>query len=202
MDDDVMTPSTEPPQESGLGRAVVCLAAPDDAPDHFLDQEHALDAVTWCSPPDLDDDAWRKAAASGVREAGGDRPVHLIVTGSMVARALMLAVDHPELIKDLQVIDPIVDRNRPDWSKLLRAVRVPTLVVVAAPDHTTDLSAAQAIAGGVDNGVMVILDRTEPPGHRRSPASVNEWVTTFMNITEGLFDLRIEDEDKETTAHA
>lgn len=198
MDDDV----TMPPLADEQGRAVICLAGPDDAQDHFLDQEHALDAVTWWSPDGLEDDAWREAAAAGVREAAGGRPVHVIVTGAMAARALMLAADHPEVVKDLQVIDPVVDRHRTEWSTLLKSVRVPTLVVVAAPDHTTDLSAAQSIVGGVENGVMVILDRTEPPGHRRSPASVNEWVTTFMNITEGLFDLRTEEEEKETTAHA
>lgn len=190
MDNDVT--SSQRDEESwdlAEGRAVVCLAGAADPQDHFHAQERGLGAATWRSPEGTDDEAWLAAARDGVDEAAGGRPAHLIATGAMVPRALLFATRHADMVKGLQLIDPVVERLHPGWMDLLKAVRVPTLVIVAAPDPTTDLSVPQSIAGHVDNGVMIILDHTQPPSSTTAPDSVNEWMTAFMNITEGLFDL-------------
>lgn len=190
MDNDVTSSRRdEQSRDPAEQRAVVCLAGPTDPQDYFSAQERGLGAVTWRSPEGTDDEAWLAAARNGVVEAAGGRPVHLIATGAMVPRAILFATRHADMVKGLQLIDPVVERLHPGWMELLKAVRIPTLVIAAAPDPTTDLSVPQSIAGHVDNGVMIILDHTQPPSSTTAPGSVNEWMTTFMNITEGLFDL-------------
>jgi hypothetical protein len=68
----------------------------------------------------------------------------------------------------------------------LRRVRAPSLVIAAAPDIDTDISMPQSIAGGISNGVFVIIDNTAVPAHQSRSHSFNEWSRSFMNIAEGL----------------
>ncbi len=170
----------------GLAHGVLCLRSGSEPADWFLDQVHALGAAEWGPAEPLDDDAWVDAAAAAIAQHAGSDPVHVLTTGPTTTRALLLAVRRPESVASVLVADPEVPDHDPAYWELLREVRTPTLVVVAAPHRETDLSAAQSVAGGVDNGVMVIIDDCQVPVHRSSPGSFHEWVSAFMSIAEGL----------------
>lgn len=189
------------PPES-LERGVVCLRSGAEPADWFLDQLHDLRAAEWAAGEDVDDDAWLAAAAEAVSEHSQGGPAHVLATGPTTQRALLLAVRRPDLVASLLVVDPEVDDQDPAYWELLRQVRTPTLVVVAAPDPDTDVSAAQSVAGGVDNGVMVIIDGSVAPVHRKNPRSVHEWVIAFMSIAEGLADLAPDTETPDTREEA
>ncbi|NUP25364.1 MAG: alpha/beta hydrolase, partial [Nocardia sp.] len=62
----------------------------------------------------------------------------------------------------------------------------PSLVIASVPDGHADIATAQSIAGGIDNGVFVVIDGGTIPAHRERAASFNEWVTAFTIIAEGL----------------
>lgn len=97
-----------------------------------------------------------------------------------------LAVRHPDLVTSVLAGDPAVDEDDPAYWESLRRVAAPTLVLAAAPRPDADTSQAQTVAGGIDNGVLVIVDGSSTPVHRQAARSFNEWVTAFMSIAEGL----------------
>lgn len=188
-----------PDQVGAIRDDVLCLRYGTEPADWFLDQLHALGAAEWGPAEPVDDEAWVAAAAEAVAEHAGGGPAHVLATGPTAQRALLLAVRRPDLVTSLLIADPEVDDADPGYWELLRQVRTPTLVVVAAPRQDTDISAAQSVAGGVDNGVMVIIDDCAAPVHRQSTHSFHEWVTAFMSIAEGLRTLTY---DTKEEAHA
>ena len=184
-------------QVEGLHDAILCLRSASQASDWFLDQVHSLGATEWGAAEGADDEKWVAEAARAVAEHAAGGPAHVLATGTAVPRALLLAVRRPDLVTSVLAADPEVDEADPAYWELLRQVHTPTLVVVAAPRPDSDISAAQSVAGGVDNGVMVIIDGRSAPVHRKSSHSFHEWVTAFMSIAEGLRTLT--DESTEET---
>jgi pimeloyl-ACP methyl ester carboxylesterase len=176
-------------QTDELAAGVLCLRAGGEPADWFLDQVHALGAVEWGPDGDPADDEWLAQATAAITRDAAGGPVHVLASGTAVPRALLLAARHPELVVSVLAADPEVDEADPAYWELLREVQTPTLVVVAAPEADTDTSQAQTVAGGVTNGVMVIVDGTAAPVHRSNPRSFAEWVTAFMSIAEGLSSL-------------
>lgn len=173
-----------------LAAGVLCLRSGTEPADWFLDQVHALGAVEWGPDGDgLDEDAWLAQAGAAVARQADGGPVHVLASGTAVPQALLLAARRPDLVVSVLAADPEVDEADPAYWELLRQVQTPTLVVVAAPRPDTDTSQAQTVAGGVANGVMVIVDGTAAPVHRSNPRSFAEWVTAFMSIAEGLSSL-------------
>ncbi|WP_051215498.1 hypothetical protein [Granulicoccus phenolivorans] len=118
--------------------------------------------------------------------------VHLIAPGAYARAALDLAADHGTRLISLVLVDPEVDEHDPRLWETLRRIEVPTLVIAAVPEQTTSVVKAQSIAGGVDNGVFVIIDGAQAPSHRTRPDSFREWSTAFMVIAEGLATDRID----------
>ncbi len=177
------------PVDDELSAGVLCLRSGGEPTDWFLDQVHALGAVEWGADGDPGDDDWLAQAAGAITRHAAGGPVHVLAAGTAVPRALLLAARHPELVVSVLAADPEVDEADPAYWEVLRQVQVPTLVVVAAPRPDTDTSMAQTVAGGVPNGVMVIVDGTAAPVHRSNPRSFTEWVTAFMSIAEGLSSL-------------
>lgn len=190
-------PTDEPAGSPRPG--IVCLRSGAEPDDWYLEQVHALGAVEWGPSGIVDDDTWVEQAASAVTGRADGGPVHLIAAGTAVPRALLLAARRPELVVSVLAGDPEVDEDDPAYWDLLRQVHAPTLVLVAAPRPDTDTSQAQTVAGGIDNGVMVIVDGSTAPVHRRSPRSFHEWVTSFMSIAEGLRTLELHNREE---AHA
>ncbi|QNG21113.1 hydrolase [Rhodococcus triatomae] len=139
-------------------------------------------------------------------EAVGE-PVHVLATGIAAHGAVVLAVRHPELVVSLLLGDP-ADESPSTERDLLGRVTTPTLVIASQPDggrassaepdggrassaepdggRESVSSAAQALAGGIDNGVFVVIDGAAVPAHRERGASFDEWVTSFTIIAEGL----------------
>jgi len=182
---------------------VVCLRHPGEPEDSYREQVQTLGAFEWAPADDVDADSWVQQAAAAITARTGGEPVHVIASGRAVPRALMLAVRHAELVISVLADDPVVDEDDPTYWELLRGVRAPTLVLVAAPTQDTDTSQAQTIAGGVDNGVMVIIDGAAVPVHRQASHSFHEWVTSFMSIAEGLRALASEQQsDQKEEQHA
>jgi hypothetical protein len=179
----------EQPTDDRTGSArpgILCLRAGDEPDDWYLEQVHTLGAVEWGAPGSVDDETWVQQAAAAVTDRSDGGPVHLLAVGAAVPRALLLASRRPELVVSVLAGDPEVDESDPAYWELLRTVRAPTLVLVAAPRPDSDTSQAQTVAGGIDNGVMVIVDGCAAPVHRQAPHSFTEWVTSFMSIAEGL----------------
>ncbi len=177
------------PADDELGAGVLCLRAGSEPADWFLDQVHALGAVEWGPEGDPADEEFLAQAGDAIARQAAGGPVHVVAAGTAVPRALLLAARRPELVVSILAADPEVDEADPAYWELLKQVHTPTLVVVAAPRPDTDTSQAQTVAGGVDNGVMVIVDGTAAPVHRSNPRSFAEWVTAFMSIAEGLSSL-------------
>lgn len=194
LDDPVAAEQVEP-----RATAVFCLRSGDEPADWYLEQVHAFGATDWAPEREADDASWVEQAASAITGQTGGAAVHLLACGRTVPRALQLAVRHPDLVTSVLVGDPAVDEDDPAYWELLRQVQKPTLVLVAAPSRDTDTSQAQTVAGGVDNGVMVIVDGATTPVHREAPHSFNEWVTAFMSIAEGLTTLAAQNREE---AHA
>jgi hypothetical protein len=173
-------------QHDGLTGGILCLRSGTEPADWFLDQVHALGAIEWGPDGEPDDEAWLAQADVAIGDDFDGRPVHVIAAGTAVPRALLLAARRPDQVISILAGDPQVDESDPAYWELLRQVHTPTLVVVAAPRPDADTSQAQTVAGGIDNGVMVIIDGTTAPVHRSNPRSFAEWVTAFMSIAEGL----------------
>ncbi|WP_327150999.1 alpha/beta fold hydrolase [Nocardia sp. NBC_01329] len=170
--------------------ALVCLHAGPDPARWFADQVAALGAIAHrCRPLDPADpecvDAWVNEVASAVTALGHGR-VHLLATGTTAFGALALAARRPALVTGLVLGDPRVDPAAPGYDELLAQVAAPSLVIASVPDERVDIAQAQSIAGGIDNGVFVVIDGGTVPAHRERAASFNEWVTAFTIIAEGL----------------
>ena len=175
---------TEQPESPAGG--VLCVRFGQQPAGWFVEQVHALAAVEWGPDGHPDDEAWVAQAVDAVADQPSGGPVHVIASGPGVPRALALAARRPDLVTSIVACDPAVDESDPAYWELLRQVRAPTLVVVAASSPDTDTSQAQTVAGGIENGVMVIVDGAVAPVHRSNPHSFAEWVTAFMSIAEGL----------------
>ncbi|MGW4095149.1 alpha/beta fold hydrolase [Nocardia sp. NPDC004750] len=170
--------------------ALVCLHTGPDPARWFADQVETLGAIAHRSvaPPPADPesvDAWVHEIAADMTARGHDR-VHLLATGATTYGAIALASRYPALVTSLILGDPEVDLDAPGYGELLAQVVVPTLVIASVPDERVDIAHAQSIAGGIDNGVFVVIDGGTIPAHRERAASFNEWVTAFTIITEGL----------------
>ena len=173
---------------------VVCLHGGGGAGEWFAHQLDALGARTWepgigvaldvTGPPGQMDE-WVEAASSALHEST-EGPAHILATGTAAYGAITLAALHPEQVKSLILGDPLVDMSVDGFVATLRRVRAPSLVIAAAPDIDTDISIPQSIAGGISNGVFVIIDNTAVPAHQSRSHSFNEWSRSFMNIAEGL----------------
>ncbi|MGJ3191562.1 alpha/beta fold hydrolase [Paenarthrobacter sp. FR1] len=137
---------------------------------------------------------WAASTASADMEAQST-PVHLIATGVAAFEAIALGARRPALVKSLILGDPEVDPALPGYQELLGDVQAPTLVIAAAPTFDTDISKPQSVAGGIKDGVFVIIDNCEVPAHRSRPHSFNEWATSFINIAEGLHAFTRPEED-------
>lgn len=125
---------------------------------------------------------WWDDGARAAVEAG--EQVHVFAAGADVRAAVRLAVEFPDTVLSLVLAEPgPVDEAT---AELLPVVTVPTLVLAAAPAADTDLSAAQQLAGDINNGVFVIVDGTPKPVHTESRASFTEWSASFVAIAEGL----------------
>lgn len=158
---------------------------------------------------DLDVRPWESGASAGPHEldrwvealchhlATVGSSAHLLATGPAAYGAIVLAARHPELVVSLLLGDPEVDLEAEGYAALLRAVVAPTLVIAAAPDADSatpevgaevspQIAQAQSIAGGIDNGVFVVIDGCPVPAHRERGSSFTEWVTSFTTIAEGL----------------
>ncbi|MFJ5956988.1 alpha/beta fold hydrolase [Paenarthrobacter sp. NPDC092416] len=196
-----------PARSSGLehpkaSHSVVCLHGSADADSWFSDQLLDFGAWAWDGSNHLggqpasaaESREWAASAASALVEAETG-PVHVIATGSSALGAIALGASRPELVKSLILGDPEVDPADVAYASLLRDVRAPTLVIAAAPAFDTDISKPQSVAGGIKNGVFVIIDNCHVPAHRNRPASFNEWAKSFINIAEGLHAFTRPEED-------
>lgn len=170
--------------------ALVCLHAGADPDSWFADQIEALGALAYRSraldPADQESvEPWVDEVAAAVAALGHDR-VHLLATGANAYGAIALAARHPTLVTSLVLGDPEVETDVPGYRELLTRVAAPSLVIASVPDGHADIATAQSIAGGIDNGVFVVIDGGTIPAHRERAASFNEWVTAFTIIAEGL----------------
>lgn len=169
---------------------LVCIHVGPDPAAWFADQVRELDALA-CRARPLDRsgpaavDAWVADVSSDLA-ALGTEPVHLIATGGAAYGAIALAAQHPEMLVSLVLGDPEVDLGAPGYRELLGRVVAPSLVIASVPDRRVDIAQPQSIAGGIDNGVFVVIDGGTVPAHRERAASFNEWVTAFTIIAEGL----------------
>ncbi|MGW0183334.1 alpha/beta fold hydrolase [Nocardia sp. NPDC003345] len=186
---------------------LVCLHTGPDPALWFAGQVEALGAVavrcralTAADPRSVD--AWADDAASAVAALGHER-VHLVSTGATAYGAIALAARRPALVAGLVLgdpeVDPEVDPEAPGYGELLARVTAPSLVIASLPDERVDIAQPQSIAGGIDNGVFVVLDGATIPAHRERAASFNEWVTAFTLIAEGLDAMASQGQE---TAHA
>ncbi|NWL31718.1 alpha/beta fold hydrolase [Paenarthrobacter nitroguajacolicus] len=173
---------------------VVCLHGGEGAGEWFAQQLDALGARAWeprngvnfdvTGPPGQMDE-WVEAASSALYESTAG-PAHILASGTAAYGAIMLAALHPEQVKSVILGDPLVDTSVEGFVPTLRRVLAPSLVIAAAPDLDADISIPQSIAGGIRNGVFVIIDNTAVPAHQSRSHSFNEWSRSFMNIAEGL----------------
>lgn len=128
---------------------------------------------------------WAAEAAGQLTEAA-----HVIAIGADAAGALTLAADSAPHVVSLILVDPEVDLDDPEHEAAMSRVAVPTLVIASAPTPDSPIDQPQSIAGGVDNGVFVIIDGAAAPTLVNRPASVLEWSGAFMSIAEGLAEAR------------
>ncbi|MGO1166978.1 MAG: alpha/beta fold hydrolase [Janibacter sp.] len=149
--------------------------APGDAPP-------GITAVTVSGG---DREQWASNAAGRLDEAA-----HVIAIGADAPGALSLAAHHAERVVSLVLVDPEVQPEDPEHLATMAEVTVPTLVIASAPTPGHPVAEAQSVAGGVDNGVFVIIDGAEAPTLVTRPESVIEWASAFMSIAEGLAETR------------
>lgn len=130
-------------------------------------------------------DEWAAEAVERLPEGA-----HLIVIGADAPGALTLAAEHAEWVVSLILVDPEVDVDAPEHTTTMGRVTVPTLVIASAPTPDAPIDQPQSIAGGVDNGVFVVIDGAAAPTLVNRPTSVLEWSSAFMEIAEGLAESR------------
>lgn len=128
---------------------------------------------------------WAADAADQLAEA-----THVVAIGGDAAGALTLAADHAPHVVSLILVDPEVDLADPEHEATMGRITIPTLVIASAPTPETSIEQPQSIAGGVDNGVFVVIDGAAAPTLVNRPASVLEWSSAFMAIAEGLAETR------------
>ncbi|MHC6222463.1 alpha/beta fold hydrolase [Arthrobacter sp. MMS24-S77] len=195
-------PTLDSPQADTrrIRHRVVCLHNGSGAGEWYTRQVAAYDAQTWggahlgATVPEDQLEGWVTAAAAALRD-GGVTPVHLVTSGRAVYGTIVLAGRYPELVKSMILGDPEVDTSVEGYAHSLQLVQAPSLVIAAAPQADTDIAEPQSIAGGIDNGVFVIIENTAVPAHRTRADSFNEWATSFMNIAEGLHTFAESEED-------
>lgn len=149
------------------------------------DHGHAPDGAAVVAVAHEDRVAWASGAAEQITSAS-----HVIAVGADAPGALTLAARHAGRVVSLVLVDPEVDLGDPEHAETMTQVEVPTLVIAAAPTPETSVEQSQSIAGGVDNGVFVIIDGADVPMLLTRPASVLEWSSAFMEIAEGLAEAR------------
>lgn len=154
-----------------------------DADELFAAQREVLGGRVWKSPAS-DDEAWLAAAEQELERAS-----HLIAATDVAPQVLQLAARRPELVISVQLVDPQFDTDDADLRDVMRQISAPTLVLAAAPQPDTTFAVAQAVAGTVDNGVMVLIDGHDAPVHATASSLVTEWIWPFMEIAEGLLEL-------------
>ncbi|OYO09341.1 alpha/beta hydrolase [Enemella evansiae] len=155
------------------------------------EQESAVgEGFRWIGTPDQADAGQFRDTVSNEL---GRAPVHLIASGLDAEGALSFAAEEGDRLVSLVLIDPQVDESNPDYWELLGRVHVPSLVIAAAPEPNSPVAQAQSVAGGIENGVFVIIDGITAPSHRSRPASFVEWGGAFMVIAEGLAADRLPD---------
>lgn len=128
---------------------------------------------------------WAADAAGRLTEA-----THVVAIGADAPGALTLAADHAPHVVSLILVDPEVDLEDPEHETTMGRITVPTLVIASAPTPQASVEQPQSIAGGVDNGVFVIIDGAAAPTLANRPTSVLEWSGAFMSIAEGLAETR------------
>jgi pimeloyl-ACP methyl ester carboxylesterase len=199
-----MSPTTEtsPAAADATVRHPVVSLGSEPGRAIWLDSDLAeLAALPWQVEPPITDpaalDAWTTGAAEAIRTSDTGR-AHVLATGAAAYSAIVLAVRHPDLVASLLLGDPVVDRDTEGYDAQLAAVRAPTLVIASAPDPGTATEEAQSIAGGIANGVFVIIDGARIPAHRERGSSFNEWVVAFTQIAEGLVALQDEQPSTDT----
>lgn len=178
---------------------IVCLGTEPGDATWFDSELDGLAAVPWADggamtePADLD--AWVSAAAAEI--ATQATRAHVLATGPAAYGAILLAARHPALVVSLVFGDPVVDTGQEEYDAQLAAVRAPSLVIASAPDPGQSTGQAQSIAGGIENGVFVIIDGAQIPAHRERGSSFAEWVAAFTVIAEGLVALTTDQPHKE-----
>ncbi|MBT2550449.1 alpha/beta fold hydrolase [Arthrobacter sp. ISL-65] len=193
-----------PQPDTGQTRhRVVCLHNGTGSGDWYSRQVAAYDAQIWekfdgaflrATVTEDQLEEWVSGAAAALRD-GGVTPVHLVASGRAAYGTIVLAGRYPELVKSLILGDPEVDTSIEGYAHSLQLVQAPSLVIAAVPQADTDIAEPQSIAGGIDNGVFVIIENTAVPAHRTRADSFNEWATSFMNIAEGLHTFAEPEED-------
>lgn len=174
-------------------RHVVCLHSGPGAAELFASQIGAFSASAWETPPELtlqpadsgSVDHWVAAAADVIAQTD-DGQRHVLATGDAAYGAIVLAAEYPDLVTSLVLGDPIVDESDSNYWRQMKRVQCPALVVASAPERTTDVAQAQSVAGGIANGVFVIIDGCEAPANKNRDDSFNEWLVSFFAIAEGL----------------
>lgn len=187
-----VVPSIESP-----GSRVVCLHDKAGASDWFENQVDTLNAFTWNVADGVELDASNKEsinrwveAASKTIDGMTEEPVHILATASAAYGAIVLVAQNPEKIKSLTLGDPEVDTSVEGYAETLKEVAAPTLVIASGPNDDTDFTGPQSIAGGIDNGVFIIIHNTEVPSHQTKSDSFNEWSKSFMEIADGLYTIQ------------
>lgn len=150
-----------------------------------VDQAEAPPGMTVVTVTGSDRAQRAKTAASRLTAAS-----HVLAIGAEAPGALSLAAQHVERVVSLVLVDPDVQPDDPEHLATMKQVAVPTLVIASAPSPDHPVEQAQSVAGGVDNGVFVIIDGSEAPTLLNRPESVIEWASAFMQIAEGLAESR------------
>lgn len=148
-----------------------------------------LASIPWQDGTPLADtsavEGWVSAAVDTITDGGRPR-AHVLATGPAAYGAIVLAARHPALVASLLLGDPAVDGSLDGYAELLASVRAPTLVIASVPDPGHRADQAQSIAGGIADGVFVVIDGARVPAHQERSGSFTEWTVAFTEIAEGL----------------
>jgi len=69
-----------------------------------------------------------------------------------------------------------------NYSARLREVTVPTLVVCGSADRITGVAEGEALARGIPEATLVVLDGVGHLANQEAPEAVNAWVASFVAI--------------------